>query len=70
MSLYVVSSYVYLGRAPLWNFVGGTARNLLRPVARLPLRMGKIDLVPVLALAAVVLLAIFVPRLLAALYMK
>ena len=70
LGLHIVSSYVYLGRAPLWNFVGGTVRNLLRPVAWLPLRIGKFDLVPVLALAAVVLIAIFTPRLLAALYMK
>ena len=68
--LHIVSSYVYLGRAALWNFAGLTARNLLRPVAWLPLRIGKIDLVPVLALAAVVLAALFAPHLLRAIYVK
>ena len=68
--LHIVSSYVYLGSAPFWNFLNTTARNLLRPASSLPLRVGKIDLVPILALAVVVTIAVFTPRLLAALYMK
>jgi uncharacterized protein YggT (Ycf19 family) len=52
--LHLVSSYVFLGNAPFWAFVNVTSRNLLRPLAWLPLRLGRIDLAP-LAGAALVL---------------
>lgn len=66
--LHLVSSYVFLGNAPVWSFVAATARGLLRPLAPLPLRIGKIDLRPPFALAAAVTLALHVPRGLAWLY--
>lgn len=68
--LHVVSSYVYLGNAPFWNLITLTAQRLLRPLSWLPLRAGKIDFAPVLALTLVVLVAYFVPPLLAALYVR
>jgi uncharacterized protein YggT (Ycf19 family) len=52
--LHIISSYVYFGSAPFWNFINVTARHLLRPLEWLPLRLGKIDLVPILALGLVV----------------
>lgn len=57
LTLHVVNSYVYLGEHPLWNFVSATARNLLRPLARLPLRAGRIDFAPFVVLALVWLVA-------------
>ena len=59
--LYVLSSYVYLGNAPFWSFINLTARNLLRPLSALPLRLGKIDLAPLLALALLAVLAWWAP---------
>ena len=55
LCVYVIVSYVYLGPNPLWEFVTTTSRNLLSPLERLPLRAGKLDLVPVIAIALLVL---------------
>jgi len=57
LALHIVNSYVYLGEHPAWNFISLTTRNLLRPFARLPLRAGRVDFAPVLALLLVWLLA-------------
>jgi uncharacterized protein YggT (Ycf19 family) len=51
--LHLIGSYVYLGTSPLWDFVGATARNLLAPLRRLPLRMARFDFAP---LAGVILI--------------
>jgi uncharacterized protein YggT (Ycf19 family) len=51
--LHLVNSYVYLGNHPLWNFVNATAANLLYPIRWLPLRVGKVDFLPILAVAIV-----------------
>lgn len=55
--LHIVNSYLYLGEHPVWNFIALTARKLLRPLARLPLSVGRVDFTPVAALALVWLLA-------------
>jgi len=57
LALHLLSSYVHLGRHPLWNYVNATARTLLRPFHRMPLRVGKVDLAPVVGIALVFLLA-------------
>jgi uncharacterized protein YggT (Ycf19 family) len=57
LALHVVNTYVYLGNDPFWTFVNATARNLLRPLAWLPLRVGQLDLSPVLAIGLVWLAA-------------
>ncbi len=44
--LHLVVSYVYLGRSPIWEFISLTARHLLVPLRRLPLRKGKLDFTP------------------------
>jgi uncharacterized protein YggT (Ycf19 family) len=51
--LYVLNSYIYFGAHPFWSFVENTGRRLLRPLAVLPLRVGRIDFAPALALALV-----------------
>jgi uncharacterized protein YggT (Ycf19 family) len=55
--LHLLNSYVYLGNQSFWNFVNATARNLLHPLRWLPLRVGKMDFLPVAAIAMVLLLA-------------
>jgi hypothetical protein len=55
--LHLLNSYVYLGNQSFWNFVNVTARNLLYPLRWLPLRAGKMDFLPVAAIAFVLLLA-------------
>lgn len=50
LSLHLIVSYVYLGSNPLWEFVSITSRNLLP----FPLRIGKVDLAPVLAIVVIV----------------
>ncbi len=60
--LHFLASYVYFGSAPFWNFISATARQLLRPLAALPLRVGKLDLAPLLGLALMVAVIIYAPR--------
>ncbi|MGA2555824.1 MAG: hypothetical protein ABSG04_06065 [Verrucomicrobiota bacterium] len=57
LALYVVNSYVYLGDFAFLNFVNTTARGLLRPLRRLPLRVGRVDLAPLAGMALVLLAA-------------
>lgn len=51
----VIVSHVYLGSNPLWDFIGTTSRNILRPLNWVPLRIGRFDFAP---LAAVVLMVL------------
>ena len=61
-ALHFLASYVYFGSAPFWNFISVTARQLLRPLALLPLRLGKLDLAPLLGLALMVAVILYAPR--------
>jgi hypothetical protein len=51
--LFVLSSYIYFGNQPFWNFVALTGRNMIRPFDAIPLRIGKIDLAPAVTVALV-----------------
>ncbi len=53
--IHLVSSYVYLGNHPIWNFVNASARRLLLPLSWLPLRVGKVDFLPLVGIALVFL---------------
>jgi uncharacterized protein YggT (Ycf19 family) len=55
--LHLVTSYVYLGSSPLWDFVSATSLNLTAPLRRLPLRLARLDLTP-LAGAFLILVAL------------
>jgi len=44
--LHLVASHVYLGSNAFWDFNGATARNLLAPLQRLPLRIARFDFAP------------------------
>jgi uncharacterized protein YggT (Ycf19 family) len=57
LALHLLNSYVYFGRHPLWNYVHATARTLLQPLRRVPLRAGRVDFAPVVGIALVFLLA-------------
>lgn len=57
--LHLLNSYLYLGDFPFWNFVNTTARGFLRPLRWLPLRVGRVDLAPLVGVALVMLAAEF-----------
>ena len=57
LTVYLLHNYLYFGRHVIWNYVDDTARQLLRPLRRLPLHVGKVDLSPVVAIAVVCLFA-------------
>jgi len=66
--LHLLSSYIYFGKHPFWNYVHLTGRTLLRPLAKIPLRLGKVDFAPVVALVLLFLAAELAARGLSALY--
>jgi uncharacterized protein YggT (Ycf19 family) len=68
--LFLLSSYVYFGNQPFWNFVGATGSNLVRPLRWLPARIGKVDFIPVLEIALVFLASEFAERGLSLLYRR
>jgi uncharacterized protein YggT (Ycf19 family) len=68
LALHFVGSYVYLGDQPLWNFISLTGRNLLSPLRWVPLRLGKVDFAPLVAIALVFFAAELAERGLTALY--
>jgi uncharacterized protein YggT (Ycf19 family) len=55
--LHLLNSYIYLGNHPFWSFINTTSRNLLWPLRWLPARVGKVDFLPVLAIALVFFVA-------------
>lgn len=68
--LHTLASYVYFGSTPFWNFISSTARQLLRPLDRFPLRAGKVDLAPLVGIALVFFLAEMAGRALPWLYLR
>jgi uncharacterized protein YggT (Ycf19 family) len=70
LALHLVSSYVYLGNQPFWNFISLTGRNLLIPLRRVPLRLGRFDFAPLVGLALVFLVAELAERGLSWLYTR
>ena len=60
--LHLVTSYVFLGTNPLWNFITVTSRNILAPTARVPMRVGKVDFAPVVGIILIILLLHMVPE--------
>ncbi len=60
--LHLITSYVYLGSSPFWDFVTATSVNLLAPLRRLPLRLNRLDFAPLLMVAIIFLLLHWLPR--------
>ncbi len=57
--LYLLNSYIYFGTHPFWKYVNTTGQKLLRPVRSLPfpLRFGRADFAPLVALGLIFLTA-------------
>jgi uncharacterized protein YggT (Ycf19 family) len=53
--LYFLNSHIYFGRQPLWSFVTVTARRLLSLLRWLPVRIGRVDLAPVVGIVLIYL---------------
>jgi uncharacterized protein YggT (Ycf19 family) len=70
LALHLLNSYIYFGRHPFWNYVNATAQTLLKPLEKIPLRVGKVDFAPVVGIALTFLLAEFAGRGLVLLYAK
>jgi len=68
LALHLLNSYIYFGKHPFWNYINGTAQTMLRPLKKYPLRAGKVDLAPVLAIALIFFAAEGAERGLAFLY--
>src|SRR6185312_2425990 len=58
----LIVTYVYLGNSPVWEFIHTTSRNLLAPFKNLPLRLGRVDLAPILGIILVALLLYLLPH--------
>ena len=52
--LHLLNSYIYFGAWPFWTFIDNSARQILKLIAGIPLRVGKIDFVPLAAVAVVI----------------
>jgi uncharacterized protein YggT (Ycf19 family) len=61
--LHLVATYIYLGSSPLWEFISSTARKILAPLNRLPLRYGKLDFAPLAGIFLILLLLQVLPNL-------
>jgi uncharacterized protein YggT (Ycf19 family) len=60
--LYLITSYVFLGNNPLWEFISTTARNLLKPLRGMPLRVARLDLAPIIGVILVLLALQWLPN--------
>ena len=68
LALHLLNSYIYFGKNPFWNYVNATAKQLLRPLEKIPLRAGRADFAPVVGIALVFLLAGLAGRALVIIY--
>jgi uncharacterized protein YggT (Ycf19 family) len=70
LALHLLNSYIYFGRHPFWNYVNAAAKELLRPIQKIPLRAGRADFAPVAGIALTFLLAEVAGRVLVILYRR
>jgi len=61
--LHLIASHVYLGKSPVWDFVGATARNMLAPLRGLPLRAARFDFAPLAGVIMILFLLHWLPNL-------
>jgi uncharacterized protein YggT (Ycf19 family) len=60
--LHLVSSYIYLGTSPVWEFVARTSAHITAPLRGLPLRLARVDLAPVLGVVITLSLLEWLPN--------
>lgn len=60
--LHLLNNYIYFGKHPSWNFINAEAQTLLQPLKKIPLRLGKLDFAPVIGIALVIVLAVWIGR--------
>jgi len=70
LALHLLNSYVYFGKNPFWKYISVTAQTFLSPLKKIPLRAGKVDFAPVVAIGLVFLLAECAGRVLNFLYAR
>jgi hypothetical protein len=63
LMLYMLSSYVYLGHSPLWEFVATTSAGIMRPLHPQRLRSSKLDFAPLVGIVLIFLLLHTLPLL-------
>lgn len=68
--LHIMNSFVFLGDFAFWSYLNATARNILKPITGLPLRVGRADFAPILAILLIVLLSELLAHSVAFLYQK
>jgi uncharacterized protein YggT (Ycf19 family) len=51
---HLLNSYIYFGVWPFWTFIDNSARRILKLISWIPLRVGKIDLAPLVVMALVI----------------
>jgi len=68
LALHLLNSYIYFGKNPFWSYVNVMAKQLLRPLEKIPLRAGRVDFAPVAGIALVFLLAGLAGRALVIIY--
>ena len=68
--LCLVNTYVYLGNNSFWSFISLTGGNLMLPLRWARLRVGKVDLAPVVAIAVLFFAGEIAERGLTALYSR
>jgi uncharacterized protein YggT (Ycf19 family) len=70
LALHLLNSYIYFGRHPIWKYINTTAQKILAPLKKIPLRAGKVDFAPVVAIGLVFLAAELVARALNLIYAR
>jgi uncharacterized protein YggT (Ycf19 family) len=61
LAVHLITTYVYLGANPVWEFINTTSKNLLSPLRKLPLKLGRVDLAPIIGIILVVVLLYVLP---------
>jgi uncharacterized protein YggT (Ycf19 family) len=60
--LHLLNSYIYFGAWPFWNFIDNSARQILKLISWIPLRVGKIDFAPLVGMAVMFFVAEYASR--------
>jgi hypothetical protein len=60
--LHLLNSYIYIGTWPFWTFIENPARQILKLVCWIPLRVSKIDFAPLVMTAMIIFGAEYASR--------